>query len=203
LTAPGGFILKGQKYAAAGPLAAARRGLPNAPDTAEAIRAAENAANDEMLSRMGVLSVREFHSRNEIYLEKYVKEVMTEARLSFEIAKTLIFPAAVSYQKLLAETALGLKALGQKHCTTVLDELCGLAAELQARIEALRAAIAQAGNGQLAATPGIAASRSCRRWTPCARWRTSSRVSCPTNSGRCPPTRRCCSSSSRTRIARG
>jgi len=33
----------------------------------------------------------------------------------------------------------------------VLDELCGLAAELQARIEALRAAIAQAGDGQLAA----------------------------------------------------
>ena len=151
MKAHGRVIFNGDNYAAAWQQEAARRGLPNAPDTAEAIRAAENAANDEMLSRMGVLSVREFHSRNEIYLEKYVKEVMTEARLSFEIAKTLIFPAAVSYQKLLAETALGLKALGQKHCTTVLDELCGLAAELQARIEALRTAIAQAGNGQLAA----------------------------------------------------
>ncbi len=151
MKAHGRVIFNGDNYAAAWQQEAARRGLPNAPDTAEAILAAETAANDEVLSRMGVLSVREFHSRNEIYLEKYVKEVMTEARLSFEIAKTLIFPAAVSYQKLLAETALGLKALGQKHCTTVLDELCGLAADLQARIEALRAAIAQAGNGQLAA----------------------------------------------------
>ena len=147
----GRVIFNGDNYTEAWHQEAAKRGLPNAPNTAEAYPAAENAANDEVLSRMGVLTIREFHSRNEIYLEKYIKEVMTEARLAFEIAKTMIFPAAIAYQKLLAETSLALKALDKKHCTTVLDELCELVALLQTRFEALRQAIAHEGNGGLAA----------------------------------------------------
>ncbi|MDD3441591.1 MAG: glutamine synthetase type III, partial [Kiritimatiellae bacterium] len=43
-----------------------------------------------------------------------------------------------------------LKQMGQKHCTTVLKELCGLVAELQTRNEALRKAIAHEGNGDVA-----------------------------------------------------
>ncbi|MGD9781408.1 MAG: glutamine synthetase III [Kiritimatiellia bacterium] len=151
MKAHGRAIFNGDNYSAAWQREAAKRGLPNAPNTAEAIPAAQNEANDEMLSRMGVLTVREFHSRNEIYLEKYVKEVMAEARLTQEIAKTLIFPAAVSYQKLLAETSTALKSLGQKPCMTVLEELCGLAAQLQARIEELRRAIAHEEDGDAAA----------------------------------------------------
>ena len=146
----GRIIFNGDGYTEAWQKEAAKRGLPNARNTAEAIPAAETKANDEVLSRFGVLSVREFHSRNEIYLEKYVKDVMIEARLAFEIAKTMIFPAAVEYQTRLAEASLALKDLGKKHCTTVLDELCVLAADLQARMEALRKAIAHEAKGGVA-----------------------------------------------------
>ncbi len=76
---------------------------------------------------------------------------MIEARLTQEIAHTLIFPAAVNYQKLLAETSLALQSLGKKHCTSVLDELCGLAAQLQQRIGILRRMIAADGGAQAAA----------------------------------------------------
>jgi len=146
----GRIIFNGDGYTEAWQKEAAKRGLPNARNTAEAIPAAESKANDEVLARFNVLSNREFHSRNEIYLEKYVKDVMIEARLAFEIAKTMIFPAAVEYQSRLAEASLALKDMGKKHCTTVLDELCGLVADLQVRNEGLRAAIAHEGNGDVA-----------------------------------------------------
>ena len=72
---------------------------------------------------------------------------MTEARLALEIAKTMLFPAAVAYQHQLAGTSLALKSLGKKHCTTVLDELSGLVADFQVDIEALRMAIAHEAEG--------------------------------------------------------
>lgn len=146
----GRIIFNGDGYTEAWQKEAAQRGLPNARNTADAIPAAQNAANDEVLAKYHVLSNREFHSRNEIYLEKYVKEVMTEARLAFEIAKTMIFPAAVEYQHRLAGTSLALKTLGKKHCTTVLDELSGLVADLQGKIEDLRKAIAHEAKGEVA-----------------------------------------------------
>ena len=88
-----------------------------------------------------MLSQREFESRNEIYLEQYVKDVTIESQLTLEIAKTMIFPAAVDYQYELASTALALKPLGKTPCTTVLDELTGLVQELQEAISSLAKAL--------------------------------------------------------------
>lgn len=145
----GRVIFNGDGYTEAWQKEAAKRGLPNARNTADAIPAAQTKENDDVLAKFNVLSVREFHSRNEIYLEKYVKEVMTEARLALEIAKTMIFPAAVEYQNRLAGTSNALKTLGKKHCTTVLDELSGLVADFQGKIEDLRKAIAHEAAGSV------------------------------------------------------
>ena len=146
----GRIIFNGDGYTEAWQKEAAKRGLPNARNTAEAIPAAETKANDDVLAKYHVLSNREFHSRNEIYLEKYVKDVMIEARLAFEIAKTMIFPAAVEYQNRLALASRALQEMGKKHCTTVLDELCRLVADLQIRNEDLRKAIAHEAKGGVA-----------------------------------------------------
>ncbi len=151
MQAHGRIVFNGDGYTETWQQEAAKRGLPNARNTSEAIPAAETKANEDVLARFAVLSIREFHSRNEIYLEKYVKDVMIEARLAFEIAKTMIFPAAVEYQNRLAQASRALKDMGQKHCTAVLEELCGLTADLQACMEKLRAAIAGAHNGNVPA----------------------------------------------------
>ncbi len=146
----GRIIFNGDGYTDAWQKEAAKRGLPNARNTAEAIPACQTKENDDVLARFKVLSNREFHSRNEIYLEKYVKDVMIEARLAFEIAKTMIFPAAVEYQNRLAGTSIALKSLGKKHCTTVLDELGQLTADFQRRIADLRKAIDHEAKGDVA-----------------------------------------------------
>ena len=146
----GRIIFNGDGYTEAWQKEAAKRGLPNARNTADAIPACQTKENDDVLAKFHVLSNREFHSRNEIYLEKYVKDVMIEARLAFEIAKTMIFPAAVEYQNRLASTSLALKSLGKTHCTTVLDELSHLVADFQGRIEELRQAIDHEAKGDVA-----------------------------------------------------
>ncbi len=137
----GRVIFNGDGYTKDWEQKAEKLGLPHFRSSADALAAVNTPANTEVLERMGVLSPREFHSRIEIYLEKYIKEIMTEARLALEIAKTKIYPAAIAYQKELATTAVALKTLGRTYCTTVLDEVTALLKDFQLRMEVLRKAI--------------------------------------------------------------
>ncbi|HPK38135.1 MAG TPA: glutamine synthetase type III, partial [Kiritimatiellia bacterium] len=72
---------------------------------------------------------------------KYIKDVLIEARLCLSMARTMIFPAGVRYQRLLAQTAADLQALGKTTCTTVLDEVNALLAELQQAVRRLEETI--------------------------------------------------------------
>ena len=83
----------------------------------EALPALISKKNIDLMEKYNVLSRREMESRCEIYLERYVKDVAVESRLTLEIAKTTIFPAAVKYQYQLASTALALKQLDKVPCT--------------------------------------------------------------------------------------
>ena len=56
---------------------------------------------------------REVHSRYEIYVERYCKDINMEGLTALAIAKTMILPAAYRYQGELAGTAASLKALGK------------------------------------------------------------------------------------------
>lgn len=125
------IIYNGDNYTEAWQQEAAKRGLPNLRNTVDSIVAMDTEENAELMEKYNVLSEREFKSRNEIYLEKYVKDVSIESKLTFRIAKTMIFPAAVDYQSKLVTSSVRLKSLGKDHCTTVLDELNGLMAKLQ------------------------------------------------------------------------
>ena len=77
----------------------------------DALPALVSKKNIDLMEKYNVLSPREMESRCEIYLERYVKDVAVESRLTLEIAKTTIFPAAIKYQHQLASTALALKQL--------------------------------------------------------------------------------------------
>ena len=75
----------------------------------------------ELFSKYNVLSERELDSRLEIYLEQYCKTVYTEANLTLEMAKTMIFPAAMRYQNELASTCANLKLVGYEFDTDTLE----------------------------------------------------------------------------------
>jgi glutamine synthetase len=85
-----------------------------------------------------VLSARELESRYEIYLEQYIKTCSTEARLTYEIAQTMVFPAAIRYQNELASTCANLKLVGYDFDTDTLDQVTGLVKSLQDSCAELR-----------------------------------------------------------------
>ena len=72
---------------------AARRGLPNARTTPEALKAYTKKENVAVFEKAGVFSARELESRYEIAMEDYTTKVMIEANCAIDMVKTMILPA--------------------------------------------------------------------------------------------------------------
>ena len=84
---------------------AAKRGLPNAKNTPEALAQMLGKDNETLFVKYGVLSKRELHSKVEIKLDTYVKIKDVELKAGLNIAKTLILPAVLEQIVLLGEAA--------------------------------------------------------------------------------------------------
>ena len=120
---------------------AAKRGLPNLSNSVDAFPAMIEPEAIDVMSKYGVLSERETEARYDIALETYARTVNTEALLVLEMAKTMILPAALSYQAQLAGLASSLKMIGKEPNTKVLDQVIALSGELEAGIEAVESAM--------------------------------------------------------------
>ena len=90
-----------------------------------------------------MLSERELQSRLETYLEQYCMTVNVEAKLTVEMARTMIFPAAIRYQNELASTCANLKLVGYEFDTDTLDRVTSLVKSLQDSIASLEKAMRQ------------------------------------------------------------
>ena len=137
-------IFNGDGYSEIWHKEAERRGLPNLHNTPEAIPVLQDPEVVELYERLGIMNPAEIRARVEIYLGQYCKTLRTEATLTVRMSRQSIFPAALNYQKLLAETCVALKAMGREFKTTTLDVVTdGIRAlqektnELEARMEAI------------------------------------------------------------------
>jgi glutamine synthetase len=110
---------------------AEKRGLPSLRSCVEALPMLGTKEAVELFSKYGVLTERELLSREEISIEQYNLVVSLEARTMIEMAKTIIFPAAIRYQGELALTCAHLKAVGYVFDTDTLDKVTALVKELQ------------------------------------------------------------------------
>jgi len=137
----GSIIYNGDNYIEAWHKEAEKRGLPNLRNTVDALPVLISKKNTDLMEKYSVLSKREMESRYEIYMERYIKDIAVESRLTLEIAKTTVFPAAVKYQYQLASTALALRQLDKTPCTTMLDEVNALVRDLQESIVVLEKAL--------------------------------------------------------------
>jgi glutamine synthetase len=141
----GAVIFNGDGYSAAWHQEAADRGLPNLKTTPEALPV---LGTDEVISLFeayGVLSKRETLSRLGIYLEQYSLTIAMEARTTIEMAKTVIYPAAIRYQGELASACASMKAIGYKPDTETLDQVTHLIKRLQDAIKELEHALGNHG----------------------------------------------------------
>jgi glutamine synthetase len=136
----GRVIFNGNGYSAEWHAEAAVRGLANLRTTVDALPAFTYPSTVAAFEKYGVLSKRELESREEIYFEQYVKTVNVEALLVTEMAKTIVYPAAVRYAGQLADTAAKVKAAGLTADTSVLAKVTALSSELLASVAKLEEA---------------------------------------------------------------
>ena len=147
MTKHGAIIFNGDNYTAAWHEEAEKRGLPNMKGAVDALPVITSPEVVQLLQKYGVLSPRETQSRQDIYLEQYCKTILTESRLVIEMARTMIFPAAVRYQNELATTCTNLKQLGYTFDTDTLDEVTRLVKGLQDSTTALEKALSHHNTG--------------------------------------------------------
>ncbi|HAJ57241.1 MAG TPA: glutamine synthetase type III [Candidatus Omnitrophica bacterium] len=93
---------EGNNYSEEWKKEAQKRGLPNEPSTAEALKALIKNENIALFERYKIFSKEELRSRYKIWLELYIKILDIEAKTLNEMVNSSIVPNAFDYQGLLA-----------------------------------------------------------------------------------------------------
>ncbi|MBN1129295.1 MAG: glutamine synthetase III [Chitinispirillaceae bacterium] len=116
------ILFEGNNYSDEWVKEAEKRGLPNVASTAEALRALVTPKAVKLFGAHNVFSKVELTARYHIWLETYEKIIDIEARTLVDIAKTLVLPAAFSYQKECAEGIVAIHGAGIKLSAAVADD---------------------------------------------------------------------------------
>ena len=107
------ILFDGDNYSEEWSEEAARRGLPNLTSTVDALPCLLEPEARAVFASTGILSERELESRCAIRMESYIKAINIEALLTEQMARTMILPAAITYQTQLATSLVAAKqALG-------------------------------------------------------------------------------------------
>ncbi|EKD28114.1 MAG: hypothetical protein ACD_79C00423G0001 [uncultured bacterium] len=108
----GRIIFNGDNYSENWAKEAAKRGLANTRSTVEALDALVTKKSETLFENYKVLTKEELHSRYEIYLETYAKQVNIEAKASIDMVQTLYVPAVIKYSSFLSKNIKNLKEVG-------------------------------------------------------------------------------------------
>ncbi|MBR7123122.1 MAG: glutamine synthetase III [Oscillospiraceae bacterium] len=97
------IIFNGNGYSEEWKDEAAKRGLSNLRNTAEALPNYASQKNIELVTKHGIFTEAEFQARQEIHLEAYNKLIIIEARTMVDMVMHQILPAALRYSSDLAD----------------------------------------------------------------------------------------------------
>ena len=141
------IIFNGNGYSQEWQDEAGRRGLLNHRNTVDSLPEIVKPDVVAVFQKYKVLNERELRARYEVHLEAYNKTINIEAQTMTLMANRYILPAALDYQKRVADTVNASKAAGSD-CTEgreLLEQLCGLACELRRKTEALERTLEHGG----------------------------------------------------------
>jgi len=126
-------IFDGDNYSTDWHKEAAKRGLPIMADSVAAFPILKSKKTVDLFKAYGVLNKAEVDSRFHISVEKYVKQMGIEADTAVNIARTMVLPAALQHQELLAGALNGLESAGIKspEQKKALEEFVGLVSSLR------------------------------------------------------------------------
>ena len=126
-------IFDGDNYTPEWHKEASKRGLPIMADSVAAYPILKSKKTVDLFKAYGVLNKAEVDSRFHIAVEKYVKQMGIEADMAVNIARTMVLPAALQHQELLAGALNGLESAGVKspEQKKALEEFAGLVSSLR------------------------------------------------------------------------
>ena len=150
------ILFNGDGYTADWLAEAARRGLPNAPDTMHALAAYKRPENIALFEKYHVYSGRELLSRYEVASGEYHNRIRIEGEIALEIARSMVEPAA--RRQFLATQAPAGEPAGAAAIKDYNATLGKLLAELHAHAAILETALTQKHEDILAAMVDIRAS---------------------------------------------
>jgi glutamine synthetase len=135
-------VFNGNNYSAEWPVEAEKRGLPNLKDTVSTLECFTTEEVESVFVKYGVLTKREVHARQEILLDNYIRSVSIESLLAESIGRTIILPAAMAFQKTVADSAISIRtALGDQADVSsqkaILEAMAGNVKGLQESLVAL------------------------------------------------------------------
>ena len=142
------IIFNGNNYAKEWEKEAGKRKLLNLKNTVDALPELISKASLAAFEKYKVLNARELHARYDIMVETYNKTVNVEGQLMVLMANRYVLPAALEYQKQVAQsvsavkTAGGTSAEGKKLLGTVTK----LTDALKQQTDKLAAALAHGGS---------------------------------------------------------
>jgi glutamine synthetase len=137
------IIFNGNNYSKEWEKEAGKRGLLNQKNTVDALPNLIAKDVIAIFEKYKVLNSREVHARYEVMVETYNKTLNVEGQLMVLMANRYILPAALEYQKQVAQSVAAVKAAGAKSVESkkVLDGVIKLADELKRRIDKLQKAL--------------------------------------------------------------
>jgi glutamine synthetase len=143
------IIFNGNNYAPEWEKEAGKRGLLNQKNTVDALPNLIAKEVVEIFEKYKVLNARELHARYEVMVETYNKTINVEGQLMVLLANRYILPAALEYQKQVAQSVAAVKSAGSKSTESkkVLDQVIKLTDELKRRADKLQKALDHESNG--------------------------------------------------------
>jgi glutamine synthetase len=138
-------IFNGNNYAEEWVKEAEKRGLPNVRNAVDALKAFITDKSLKLFEKHGVLSKKELHSRYDIYVEHYAKQINIEALIAIDMAKKQLLPAAIEYATFLADSISGFKTVSAPSPVQqdILKKLGSLLASSYKSLEKLETAVAK------------------------------------------------------------
>lgn len=97
-------IFNGNNYSEEWVKEAKKRGLPNAENTVDALKAFTTEKAYKLFEKYDVLSRKELHSRYDIYVEHYAKQINIEALVAVDMVRKQFLPAVLEYATFLANS---------------------------------------------------------------------------------------------------
>jgi glutamine synthetase len=143
-------VFNGNNYSDEWVKEAKKRGLPNIPNTPEALRELVKKEAIELFVAHKVFSEKEIHSRYEIMVEQYVKTLNIEALTMIDMAKRSIMPAATSFATEVAQSISAVAAVSGKIDVSaqkeLLEEISNNLSSMNKNVKALEKVLASALN---------------------------------------------------------